>query len=254
MITTLCRDCVFAKYAINSQYGCLLNRLELLQQNGAELTLKEENGRRFYSIDRLCNTCRNGEWAKDKPQYKLEEIVRKEIELKCDVILFVDNSELSERSLKSIANSTLLPSSVIVVIIDKEIKPLSIVKILENMPYSWQLIQHLENKTIPEKIHEAVKKGVGNWYCLLSYYEQFPEDLLKNIDSDINDKLERYVTVQHPNYQVYSKAVHDTLNGFFETKAEEGYLINNLYDKIKYLADKNNSHHMIKNLCTTISQ
>lgn len=254
MITTLCRDCVFATFVGNTQFDCKLNRLKTLQQNGAELTLKEENGRRFYSINRLCNTCRNGEWAKDKPPYKLEEIVRKEIELQCDVILFSDNMEGLEGSLKSISKSTLPPSSVIVILDNDKIKPLSIIKILQNMPYDWQIIQSLEDKSMPERIEEAVEKGPGDWYCIMYAGEILPTTLLKEIDIDTNYKLERYVIAHNLTICVYSKSAHYTLNGCFENSTEEGNTLDSLYDKIKYLADKNNSHHMIKNLCTTTSQ
>lgn len=255
MITTFCRDCVFAICNSNKdQYGCKLNRLNLLTDNGAELTLKEENGRRFYSINRLCNTCRNSEWSKDKPLYKLEEIVRKEIELKCDVILFSHNIEGLEISLKSISKSTLLPSSIIVILNNKDIKPLEIIKTLENMPYSWQIIQSLEDKSTPERIEEAVEKGPGDWYCIMYAGEVLPTTLLKKIDTDINDKLERYVIAHDLTICVYSKSAHYALNGYFENSTEKGNTLDNLYDKIKYLADKNNSHNMIKNLCTTTSQ
>jgi hypothetical protein len=253
MITTLCRDCVFATFVGNTQFDCKLNRLKTLQQNGAELTLKEENGRRFYSINRLCNTCRNSEWVKNKPAYKLEEIVRKEIQLQCDVILFIGEIKNLEISLKSISYSTLLPSSVIVILDKEDIKPVSIIKILETMPYTWQLIQDLDNKTWADKIQEAVEKGVGNWYTLLDCGEKLPQNLLQNIDEDINGKLERYVMAYHTDYQVYCKAAHYALNGFYKNLNEDNSSIY-LYDKIKDMASKNNSNNMIKNLCTTTSQ
>jgi hypothetical protein len=256
MITTLCRDCVFATFVGNTQFDCKLNRLKTLQQNGAELTLKEENGRRFYSINRLCNTCRNGEWAKDKSPYKLEEIVRKEIELKCDIILFTDeleNPKNLEIPLKSISNSSLLPSSVII-LLDKYIKPIPIIKILENMPYNWQIIQDSENRSFIEKIQEAVEKGVGDWYCILNSTSKLPENTLEDMNEDINDRLQRYISLRHEDFTIYSKSIHRVLGGFLWTKIEEDKWISNLDDKIDYIADKNNSHHMIKNLCTTTSR
>jgi hypothetical protein len=235
MITTLCR-------------------LNLLKDNGAKLEFKEEGNKKYFSINRLCNTCRNANWAKDKPAYKLEEIVRKEIELKCDVILFAGNLQDLEFSLKSISKSTLLPSSVIVILDNNEIKPLSIVKILQDMPYDWQIIQNLENRNFIEKIQEAVEKGVGDWYCILNSTSKLPENTLEDINEDINDRLQRYISVRHEDFTIYSKSIHRVLGGFSRTKIEEDKWISNLDDKIDYIADQNNSHHMIKNLCSTTSQ
>ena len=63
-IKTSCARCVFAlRDDDGSQYGCQLGRLsEFITRGQADLDNDAENY--SYIIDRICNTCRNGDWAK----------------------------------------------------------------------------------------------------------------------------------------------------------------------------------------------
>jgi len=93
---TACEYCIFATRMKNKkQRGCKLNRLDIFkQQERAEI---QENG--YYLIDGLCNTCRNVYWKEyilNPNPDKLINVVLKEVEIKYDVLISIDDSTIEE--------------------------------------------------------------------------------------------------------------------------------------------------------------
>lgn len=72
VVTTTCKDCIWAEYASGTQVGCKFNRLEKFKERGVKVNLKidtEDKGlvdapRNHFEIERFCNRCRDSEWGK----------------------------------------------------------------------------------------------------------------------------------------------------------------------------------------------
>lgn len=121
---TICRDCIFALYKKNTQYGCYLNRIEKFRNNGAEIIeAVDEDGKEFFTINkRKCHVYRNKQWKKVQKKFdlkKLSNIALDENKLTCDVVIYYNfkNNTIEEltKTIKSVANQKLLPHQIYII-------------------------------------------------------------------------------------------------------------------------------------------
>src|SRR6185369_5243919 len=104
-----CEGCYFLK---NKQ--CSLGRLDKFAQNGA--VIEERNGQPFIK-GRFCSTFRKPEWAKNKQKNNTEIVVRAEVLIRTDVLVYFTklNLEKLKKTIDSLKGQILKPSTVVLI-------------------------------------------------------------------------------------------------------------------------------------------
>ena len=81
-IKTSCRDCIFAMWEDGNQIDCELDRLHKFDLRGEVKDIDN-----YCEIQRFCNTCRDSEWLKQKPDIK--ETIMKDVEVQYAIVVRV---------------------------------------------------------------------------------------------------------------------------------------------------------------------
>lgn len=269
-VHTVCKLCCFAVYEGNTQTGCKLGRTEIFRKQG-HLVEAYDNDKEFDIINgRKCIAFRSEEWAKDKKN--IEELVKKEIELKLSVVIILEDETIDsvEKTISALRNQQVKPLEV--VFIDKQKKlPMSdlnshLYDIIGN-DFTWRISVSL-NKGIfkTEAIDLAIPNLKGSYYSIFDGGQIPPPNFISDINKSINEKLEKFCVIE-PSEKYGGLTVqlgfHKMINGnkgiTVEDKdyIDDGKLrklapglkiLSGIVSKAKYLAEGYEQPHMIKKM------
>lgn len=218
----------------------------------------------YYSIGRVCNTCRNPSWIQrinDKklnPENKpFHDLVLEEISLKLSVLVYLDkNSKIEDMHdfIDNIENQT-MPIFEIIFMNNKS--PLKTNDI--NALFSEKLA--FTNKVrvvriLEDNFTEDAAFNVGYGYVAGNYILQttlptyIPEASVSDINHLLNVELARFCMLEFtnsPNTFVVQTKITKDFNGNVGVKFEEDSSpITNIRDKVKYIAEKESQQNYIK--------
>lgn len=199
--TTKCENCIFSDvtkgiYGEDREQICSFNRLEKFkEQNLAELNDS------YYTINTVCKTFRDEEWALqyDDPKEKVLE----QIQIQCDVIVLAYNDENLHPNLiriaKYYARSIIKPKKIIFTIYKDQINNLKetylcLREILEGK-IEYCIMQIFGNKTSYDCVDEAFSRIKSPWYLVVESNQQIERDYISELDYKINTNMERIIYI-----------------------------------------------------------
>jgi hypothetical protein len=262
---TACKDCVFAKWDGQVQTECKLNRLEGFRQHNDVVESYSEGDKTFYVIrKRICRMCRNKEWSNKQlfqQESTLAAAARKENILRLDVLIYVQGQRLDqlERTIDHLKTQSLQPCSITAIMNRSKVKPSQAAKLLRNYDdkLTWRVEQIApdEKKYTREECTDiALRNCDGHFYVVIDAGISLPDSFLKDIDIAVNDKLEKFSLLKDKTSKilVVQASIHKLLEGnkpcLIEEYSDGGLLSETLVDKIEYLAEKQGTPHMIKDV------
>ena len=272
VLTTSCKNCVFAEYIGDTQVSCQLNRIDKFRSRNAVVMDAEDDDKEFFVIERFCNTYRDSDWKDILFYYKTdttetpEERVKKEIEIRCGFFLtFSDENTLKEleESISSITDQIVTPTYVTIVdistkntvLIDSTSQPMD----TQATHFVARLSQGLDGKDIvynyirgtdeerrdlsaPELVDMAFKRTARNgYYTVFKIGDKIPSHYLSAINHYINEELNQVILIKQD----------DNINGYFAQSSVHKlvYGSNGKYivDKLEELTEEQNLPHLITN-------
>lgn len=258
LIETWCRDCVFATRQDKKQTGCNLNRLTLLENNGAKLERKkEEDGNEFFVIkERVCMACRNSDWANQNNNKNLETAVRAQMTVRTDVIIPMDGETASlekfKTTIESIKSQELAPKNVVVVVYkDGRFKPSNFISQLKLNGFGWK-VEYIIEKLADARfqrgyaIDMSLRNSNAPFYTVIEPGFAIPKTFLSDIDKAINDKGLRFSMLLPAegwwNTLVVQRKVYDALAEYVVEDKE----VFTPQEKILHFAETEGQTFMIK--------
>lgn len=232
---TICRHCVFAKWQGDEQVGCKLDRIDKLEENGAEIVGIDEDGVKYFAIlKRFCNACRTEDSFKDVAKKHYAGKVYSEIRPRIDYIIRGETSSLGE--IMNTAQSILkqLPKS-LTVIVGEGIKSADILSKFFKNKFPIYVIKSYSDKSRP--VDEAFKKFKGQFYCEVDGGFVLEDDFAQKIHDYLNKEMKRFILIEDDNFRVYISMLHKNLMG------NRDY---SLAQKIKEWADEEGVTNLIK--------
>jgi hypothetical protein len=255
-MNTSCKYCVFAERS-EKQTGCALNRL-------AKFPNVKLVGDTYIVEGRKCNTLRTKQWAdehSDKTKSELAQLVRKEVELNCDIIIVASKPNVYLEDIERTVRSALLqtlPAKNIRVVLNVDINPLTVYDVAntDNFYVDNIIIRDIDGNRLPrpQVVDIAADKcTTSQCYAVFDAGFKIPETFVHDLDCIINDNLEVFALLQPKdnNGLVVHTALHNMLHGNRPIKLEEyedGALIgDDIVEKAKWLfTQKENIPHMIR--------
>lgn len=230
-VETLCRDCVFAEYADNTQVGCVLNQLDRLEQAGAEIVeAVDENEKEFFLIRNLfCRYWRDKNWLVHRPNLTvnaLKLVARDEMKIHYDVVILA-NDELADlqTTLDSLKNQAIHPKHITVLRYnDNRLRPPEIIECLKTLENIRWRNQNLLSKDIG--LDAVVNTGSQNSPIVAVFQAGFavPSNFFAELDRLINDELLGFALIE-PNESgnglIISSHIFKLLNGNYNPETGE---------------------------------
>lgn len=224
MTNTSCYDCIFATWNGRTQTGCKFDRIDKLEDNGAEILGKDDGEKQYFLIiGRFCNACRNHEWGDKHRRREWKSIVEKQIEIPIDVIIFVKpNHAFCETlfTLDSLYNQNIKPKSILIAI-DSPSESAGEISSF----YTSDLIYDLKNRDgIPWRVEtlstsDAIKLCKSTYITSCNAGYIFPADFIFNLNKAINVDMKRFVVIlpdDNGNRPVWMKLAGNTHNEIIE--------------------------------------
>lgn len=236
-IRTLCKSCIFKIETNGVQTSCRLSRLNKFKKSGVNVYLEDNS----YIIDKLCNTCRDSTWAKNKNNV-IEEVLN-EVKPQIDYIILSHEEEQDlnkiKTSIDSIKKQHIQYNSIIVSVkkngneIFKKLRTYDDkIKVNQSLLVN---VEGLENRSVDE----CVRLLNGNFYTVINAGEEIDINYSNYINNLINEQLENFVFIDGTDNfpSLYFSKIHKLLYGNKNQPLQE---------KIKFLAKEQKSS-MIKN-------
>lgn len=197
-IKTFCVNCVFCHDKI-----CEMGVYEKLKQhNYSDVHIYSNEDGEIQIDNHICVFCRFPEWVRQHPVENLKEVARREIKLKCTIIIELANDTLSnlttyiQKQWAKIATSTLYPTAVI--FINNSEHRIGQIFTLCNPPKELSSIKwSVENVLIDdfqfEKDIGLLFHKIKTPYTYLIKYSTDLQDILHALDQHLNDDLKRCI-------------------------------------------------------------
>jgi hypothetical protein len=259
---TECKNCIFA----TKPGECQLERLDPFQKNGATIE-HDENGNVTIK-GRYCSALRTNKWAEKKDRFNLPIIVRAELLISTETIIYINDENYQEDKLKKTLDSIekqLLKTNLVVFNNNSSLSVAKLIKIAKEYNFSYRVDKVMlgENK---ERVHEldsldfSLVKGNADFYVILYPGGTLDDDeFYANIDESLNERMLRFSYIL-PNEEIgrgpfVSYALHKKLQGNIPMSEarilEEGngskeVVFNTLKEKVDYLAKKDGHEYLIK--------
>jgi hypothetical protein len=256
-IKTICRDCIFATYRDGKQRGCSFDdRLYTFKQQ--KRATRHKNG--YFVIDGMCNSCRDEEWGKEHGKNKAK--VRREIQVKVDYILLALKPTTAAEIVEKIEvaiTPVKCPSNIIIVLsnINNFYNELytdvaALLKTKKNKMVKYCIV-HVHEPDVSEfrAVDLAYKNVRSQYYAVFDTSLEMPKNYVTLLDNLINKELRKVSMIETDegiHGLVVQSLLHKTLKGSIPQEAEledEITLVNNVVEKIKYLAKAQNKEEMI---------
>jgi hypothetical protein len=259
LITTSCRDCVFAEYRADpenpkmmDQMDCKLRRIHKFDNIELKLEKKDELFYNFYQINgRICNAARDSKWKdnfEDKSDNKLKEAVYREVRIDYDLVInipdFASNIEYLRHCVEFSANLEIPPKNIL--LIHHENSKLNNIDIFKatrkatrNDKISVETIY--DDNTRENKMNKAVSRCKSTYFV---WAENFVPILtnreINRVNDFINVDMQRFVLIQDDIKDAFLYCHTDA----FKRVGGNGKL--SATDKLKQLAKEQNSEYLIK--------
>lgn len=259
-IKSYCKGCVFA----TTPGTCQLERLEKFNQNGAKVT-QDEDGNSIIN-GRYCSALRREPWPQNKDKYNLPIIVRAELLISSEVIIYIDEDNFTEEKLNlTLAHlkfQMLKPNNIVLTVNRSNINYAKLIKTMKSTGFSYRIDRIMADGGnrfhYLDAIDISVNKSEANYYVILKPGQVLEDDeFFANVDESLNERLERFSILLSTENRgpLVSVELHKKLQGnsamseLFLNEGEfgdENKIFFSLEDKIKYLANKDGHFHLIK--------
>lgn len=238
-VYTRCNDCIFAQFTDGKQTGCEAGRLEQFQKTPDLVEWNEPT--ESFVINRVCNMKRLEKWSQRQTGDKIQAALA-EINIGLDFILIVSNSVPYKeaaagtcKTLKSLANQTSVPVSIIIVNsnpeVDKNMKEFweMIVETLaantEDRRIKYRLVRLAAfNKKLGDMIDEGLSKCNAQFYSVVSSGHAIALDTVERLNDMINHQMKRFLIIEPThltaNYPtIIHRVMHDMVAGNIDEDA-----------------------------------
>jgi hypothetical protein len=208
-LQTSCKECLFAIYEKDTQTGCVADRINMFRDTprGDMVIEAYDKEKEFYAIDGLCNYFRPPKWNEGQPDL---EKAKKESQTSFTIIIYAD--DINKKALSSIRKSLAdidYPPDKMSIIISHDIElPTPKKKMVRSLYESaGELgIQTSINAYLHPDIqdYEAFRKAHCSYFIKMSSRDTLPKDMMKEIDSKLNQHAARAVVFRHGNSKAIS--------------------------------------------------
>ncbi len=224
---TACKNCIFAQYRDNTQYGCKVGRIEQYRAIDPNIILEAfDEEKEFYVINnRICLYYRNKEWLKRLDDVsQCESIIRKAMQIKCHFIITYDKDQLIGKlvnTLISIQKQKIQPTIITVINRNLDRVPNSTIqKILKDyFPHIdlWKvhgaINLDLSDLTYIDMVCDATKNNAYSFYITVPAGILLNTILMQELDEAINDDLQTFHMIQGEHTTIVPKQIHHINNG-----------------------------------------
>ena len=209
-LQTNCKECLFAIYNKDTQTGCMTNRIDMFRNTprGDVVIEAYDEEKEFYVIDGLCNYFRQPKWNDGQPDL---EKVQQESQTKFTILIHAD--EITKETLSSITTSIReidYPTDKISIIISHDIELATEKRIMVRSMYNVFVIELGIQSSInvylhPERQdHEAFRKANCLYFIRTTIHENISKNIMKEIDSRLNQHAVRAVVFSNGNTKAIS--------------------------------------------------
>ena len=194
-ISTICKNCLFAKYDKNTQIGCEFGKTQTVDDHPVyELIAAQDDDKEFYILNNhICPYQRTDTWTHADDEDIISK-VKEEVYMPWAAILFYRHNGLDsiEERIKELKTQQVKPKVVSLVIDAQDIHPdhfKSLYQMMEDNFEIWYL-QRVIQQDLPDRFtgdlcFDKMKKHRFMFY---SYFES-----TKAIDSNYYDKIHKFV-------------------------------------------------------------
>lgn len=224
LISTACVDCVFAKYNDDAnlliQTGCQLNKITQYKKQNVRITQEGPGNyirpKLTYRIHgRICMTCRQPSWGKEKKKKYWEKIVNEEIQIQCHIIILTDkNIQKTIETIKSLQRQILKPIFITIILYTRsdidsysnfQIHRETIINLLgtsNNNYIKWKIENIIQpNLTETDCINLVLDiERKYQYHMILRSGTILPNDILNQLNTLINDDLLQFWYIEGNNY------------------------------------------------------
>lgn len=195
---TICRDCVFCEYELDTQIGCKFHdRLFKFEENGADLLGQDDGVNRYFKIvGRFCNACHNKASLQQIPKRKWKTYVEDRVAIQVDYIVQISGGnnvlEMAE-TLRSIERQNPPPLSLIVNFpadypnVGQAISDLIDLFTELRLKIKWRIEQLTFDKLI--------KSCKGIHYIYIEAGQVLPNNYANRINELVNYDMERIIAI-----------------------------------------------------------
>ena len=219
MVRTLCKECVFATHEEDIQVGCELGRLEKYKLLGCVVDAEEvETGKKSFVIDnRYCLACRNKDWGEKIDEEKWVEVVREEMLLQFQSIVFHNKGEEElKKTIGSMMEQSLPPEKIIIVSKpDSVYPPEKLVEYMDSLGIEWKIQNILQPRMKDAQCIDIVQDIAPKQYYAV-FYAGFlaPKDFFKTINDAVNESMLQFAMLS-PNSSGNGMVVSSTVHRYY---------------------------------------
>ena len=210
-ISTICKNCLFAKYDKATQVGCEFNRTQTVDSHPVCVLIEAQvEDKEFYILNNhICPYQRTNTWihANDTD---IVSRVREEVYMPWAAILFYRHNGLDtvEERIKELKSQTIQPKVVALVIDAQDINPdhfKSLYQMMEDNFDIWYL-QRVIQEDLPDRFTADLcfDKMKKHRFMFYSYFES-----IQSIDLNYYDKIHKFVIDDMNTYGVIKDKNND---------------------------------------------
>lgn len=235
---TLCKNCIFAIHEndtdipfprVTYQTGCSLGRLEKYKLLDCVVEAEDlDTGNKSFIIDnRYCLACRNHDWGEKIDKEKWQEVVREEMALQFQALIFHDKQESDlKQTIESLTSQSHPPKKIIIIRKPDCVQPPEkLVEYMDSLGVEWKIQNIIRPKMKDEDCVDIVQEiNPKQFYSVFHAGCVLPFDFFEKINYVVNELLLQFAMVS-PNSSgdgmVVSSAVHKYYGGNSDKKLEK---------------------------------
>lgn len=234
IVETVCKECVWAEYEGKTQVDCKLGRLAKFRTQGTLVAEVYDDDKEFFVIEnRVCNACRNSNWAaktlydytgpESTNELYLVTKLGEEIRIKQDVFVHITTDstygQIRDILLQLEPHKDFI-ENLIVLLNGETTSPSEIRPLLSGFNWSIKKVCEL-NATLERAVSIFLGKTNTLFYTVVFPGQTLPENLLEKVDYAINSGLKvfNYVVVEEDSYccqtilhQMWSKNIKEEID------------------------------------------
>jgi hypothetical protein len=236
-VETICRDCVFAKYAENVQVGCSLGKIDRFAKQGIVEECVDEYGKEFYLLQNtICISWRSPDWAIGKED--ITEAIKKEQSPKYAWLVFCNDGKLEtvQRACESIQKQTTNPAHIAIVFEYGVVYDIyEMYKYLSKNVSNWIIHSVTDNEIIKDAVIDSIVLSLNIDYILCTSTD-IPEGLMDRINEMIYMDQKLIGQFDGDNFTLINNVIRKYYQGgSFETPLKDKILAGKhscLYEKV----------------------
>lgn len=233
VVSTTCKNCLFAIYEDDTQVDCELGKIEKINNHpiyeALEATDDEKN---FYVLNyHLCLQQRVPGWVHDNKSMKeMKELVKEEIKMNWGAMLVLkeeSKNDMSrvEKRLEEIINQTNPPKWISIINNDVDLDVYWIINYLNIKGIMWSIESGKESiRHYIDTIVNKFKKQKFVFYAVFESDKEIPSDLYDKLYNNILEDLMQYSVIKEPDSlhcMIVNKVAHIKYGGNFTEELEK---------------------------------